>query len=50
MAPGYAGTTGTNDGNADIMFSDDDVHPSNLGSRFLGNIIASAIKTGVLAL
>lgn len=49
-APGYAGTHVTGVGNGDLMIRDDGVHPSNLGSRHLGELTAAAIKAGVLAL
>jgi hypothetical protein len=49
-APGYAGTHGTGVGNGDLMIRNDGVHPSNLGARHLGDLTATAIKAGVLAL
>jgi len=49
-APGYRGGHGTSVGNGDVMIRDDGIHPSNLGSQYLGNLTAAAIAAGVLAL
>lgn len=48
-APGYPGGHTTGDGNADYMISDG-VHPSNRGAKYLGDVIATAARTAVLAL
>ena len=49
-APGYAGGHSANNGNADFYLGDSDVHFSNIGSRYLGNVLAAGFRTGVLAL
>lgn len=49
-APGYAGGHSTGIGNADLMIRDDDIHPSNVGSRYLGVAAAQAIRTAALGL